>query len=35
MIGALKLGAALGYSKLDTDNTRAIPALGRSGVIAS
>ncbi len=35
MIGTLNLGAALGYSRLDTDTTRAIPALGRSGVVAS
>jgi autotransporter-associated beta strand protein len=35
MIGTLNVGAALGYSRLDTDTTRAIPALGRSGVTAS
>lgn len=35
MIGTLNVGAALGYSRLDTNTTRAIPALGRSGVTAS
>ncbi|RXT55816.1 hypothetical protein B6S44_06890 [Bosea sp. Tri-44] len=34
-IGAANLAAALGYARLDTDTSRAIPALGRTGVTAS
>jgi autotransporter-associated beta strand protein len=35
MLGTLNLAAALGYARLDTDTSRAIPALGRTGVAAS
>ncbi|CAN7151416.1 autotransporter domain-containing protein [Bosea sp. LjRoot90] len=34
-LGAVNLAAALGYARLDTDTTRAIPVLGRTGVAAS
>ncbi|WP_164985405.1 autotransporter domain-containing protein [Bosea sp. Tri-39] len=34
-LGTVNLAAALGYARLDTDTTRAIPALGRTGVTAS
>ncbi|MBW4657013.1 MAG: autotransporter-associated beta strand repeat-containing protein [Kaiparowitsia implicata GSE-PSE-MK54-09C] len=34
-LGMVNLAAALGYARLDTDTTRAIPALSRSGVSAS
>ncbi|MDR6872155.1 autotransporter-associated beta strand protein [Bosea sp. BE125] len=34
-LGAVNLAAALGYARLDTDTTRAIPALARTGVTAS
>jgi uncharacterized protein with beta-barrel porin domain len=35
MLGTVNLAAALGYARLDTDTTRAIPALARTGVAAS
>jgi autotransporter-associated beta strand protein len=34
-LGTVNLAAALGYARLDIDTTRAIPALGRTGVTAS
>jgi fibronectin-binding autotransporter adhesin len=34
-LGPVNLGAALGYARLDTDTSRAIPALARTGVAAS
>lgn len=34
-LGTVNLAAALGYARLDTDTSRAIPALGRTGVAAS
>ncbi|KRE24745.1 hypothetical protein ASE66_05900 [Bosea sp. Root483D1] len=34
-LGMVNVAAALGYARLDTDTTRAIPALGRTGVAAS
>jgi len=34
-LGTVNLAGALGYARLDTDTTRAIPALGRTGVGAS
>lgn len=34
-LGSVNLAGALGYARLDTDTSRAIPALGRTGVAAS
>jgi autotransporter-associated beta strand protein len=34
-LGTVNLAGALGYARLDTDTTRAIPALGLTGVAAS
>ncbi|MBW4656998.1 MAG: autotransporter-associated beta strand repeat-containing protein [Kaiparowitsia implicata GSE-PSE-MK54-09C] len=34
-LGTVNLAAALGYARLETDTTRAIPALGLTGVAAS
>lgn len=35
VLGTVNLAAALGYARLDTDTTRAIPAIGLTGVTAS
>jgi len=34
-LGIVNIAGALGYARLDTDTNRAIPALGRTGVVAS